>query len=98
MWKVSAFLYDTLNVGVSSRLYAQVAYFGCQQGVIGGGWYFIVGRFVAVLCVVETEVLSRSSVSVNCASVGFILALTRMLLEVGCRSATKRGDVNGSFA
>ena len=93
-----AFLYDPLNEGVNRRWYVQVAHFGCRQGVIGGGWYFSFSRLVAVMCVVEGEVLSRSIVSVNCVSVGFILALTRMLLRVGCRSATKRGDVNQSFA
>ena len=76
------FLWEPLNVGVSIRWSEQVEHFGCRHGVMGGGRNFNFGRVVAVVCMVDDETLSCRIVSRNCSSVGFILALTRILLSV----------------
>ena len=63
---------------------------------MGGGQDYDLGKAVVVECSVEGEIRSCRAVPRNCSSVGG--ALTKMLCSVGCRSATKQGEVNLSLA
>ena len=49
------FLWDPLNVGVSSNWCAQVEHFWCRHREMSGGRYFNFGNVVPTVCIVDED-------------------------------------------